>query len=373
MLASWNRLLGGPRYPIDPAWIGETPLVASQVLLDLLDLKLATLLQWLGSRLERRSDPHWPLAPAADVLSADVAIVAAPETERGWDLCWVEFQTFTSLVSMMYTLHRASAEIWPELSDLAFWRTPSPRQDWLDATRRWMAPEPGSILLENKPWAQPTRHDFEAAHRWFGVTVTEPESLRAQGGRLERLSDDGRWLAVPHVANRLIPYEAASRAELENLLSSVHVSWNSHPVWYDRINKGLMPALPLSGRERCVRADRWRELGLPAEALVAKPCRGYAGRGVALNLSASELDALECSADWIVQPRFSPMPLLKARDGAPLYGEIRYVVALPNDGTAPWTVCRLARMTRGPFASAAGWTGAAGEGAVPVYGPPLHN
>jgi len=43
---------------------------------------------------------------------------------------------------------------------------------------------------------------------------------------------------------------------------------------------------------------------------------------------------------------------------------------LPKDGAEPWIVCRLARMTRGPMASANGWSGLPGEGAVPVYAPP---
>jgi hypothetical protein len=370
MLAAWGRLLGAPRFPIDPGSIGETPLVASQALIDILDGRLSALLGWLEPRLSRRDDPTWPLAPAADVLCADLAIVQAPDTQRGWDLRWVEFQTFTSLVSTIYTLHRASAEVWPELGDLTFWGRLRPGLDWLEATRQWMAPEPGAILLENAPWSQATRPDFEAARHWFGLTVTDPKSLRARSGQLEHCDDSGRWHPVPHVANRLILHEVQQRFELEALLSSVSPSWNSHPAWYYRIDKGALPDLPLPPAERCERGDRWRDLGLPAESLVAKLCHSHSGRGVRLNLDASALDALDSPEDWIVQPRFSPAPQLKARDGAPLYAEIRCIVALRKEGGDPWLVCRLARMTRGTMVSTGSWAGAAGEGAVPVYAPP---
>jgi hypothetical protein len=373
MLAGWHRLLNGPQYPIDASWIGETPLVASRLLIELIDGKLRNLLDFLSPRLARRKDPSWPLAPAADVISVDLAIVRAPETERGWELRWVEMQTFTSLVSMIYTLHRAATDIWPELGALAFWGTLPGNTGWLEATRQWMAPELNSILLENAPWRQPTRHDFEAARHWFGVTVTAPQSLRARSGQLECRDESDRWHPVPHVANRLILHETPARAEVEELLSSVSPGWNSHPAWYYRINKGVMPDLPLPPAERCARADCWRDLGVPAEGLVAKLCQSYAGRGVKLSVNASELDELDSPQSWIVQPRFSPLELLKARDGAPLYGEIRCVIALPGNGSAPWTVCRLARMTRGPLASAANWSGAPGEGAVPVYAPPASN
>ena len=369
LLAEWNRLLGNPRFPVNPHWIGETPLIASPALIARIGRRLEDLLAWIAPRLRRQDDPGWPLAPAADVLSADLAIVLAPEAEGGWDLRWVEMQTFTSLVSMIYTLHRAGAEQWRELNDLAFWDTPN-GEDWLAATRRWMAPEPGAILLENNPWSQPTRHDFEAAAHWFGVTVTEPGALRQRSGRLQRRDENDSWLPVPHVANRLILHETPDRDEIQNLLVSVSPGWNSHPAWFYRIDKGVLPDLPLPSNEKCARGDRWRELGHPAERLVAKACHSYAGRSVRLNVDADTLDGLENPDGWIVQPRFSPAPLLQARDGAPLYGEIRCVLALPQDGAPPWTVCRLARMTRGPFASAASWSGAAGEGAVPLYAPP---
>ncbi len=328
------------------------------------------MLTWLGPKLARQRDADWPLAPAADVLSADLAIVSAPNTERGWDLRWVELQTFTSLVSLIYTLHRAGAELWPELNGLAFWGKPPNGSDWLSATKAWMAPEPGSILLEQDPWSQPTRADFEATRHWFGVTVTEPSALRQRGDGLERIDENGCATPVAHIANRLILHEAAQADAVKQMLSSAHVSWHSHPAWYYRINKGVMPHLPLPEGQRCARGDHWRDLGLPANALVAKACQSYAGKSVLLNPDADALDGLGDPKNWVVQPRFSSAPLLQARDGAPLHGEIRCVIALPRDGTVPWVVCRLARMTRGPMASANGWSGLPGEGAVPVYAPP---
>lgn len=370
MLASWVRLLNQPRFPIDPGWIGETPLVASQTLIKRLDQRLSDLVGWLGPRLSRQADPAWPLAPAADVLSADLAIVLAPESEFGWELRWVELQTFTSLVSTIYTLHRAATQLWPELDAMTFWSGLPDGRDWLEATRMWMAPERGSILLENAPWSQFTRPDFEAAQHWFGLTVTDPESLRARSGQLEFSDAHGHRRHVPHIANRLILHEAAAPAELAQLLSSVSPSWNSHPAWYYRVDKGVMPDLPLAPVERCARGDRWRDLGLPAEALVAKAFHSRSGRGVRLSLDADALDGLETPKAWMVQPRFSPAPLLKARDGAPLYGEIRCILALPEDGE-PWLVTRLVRLTRGPLASASSWSGAPGEGAVPLYAPPV--
>lgn len=370
MQAAWARLLDGPRFPVEAGWIGETPLIASADLIGRLDDRIAALVGWLGPRLSRRDDPDWPLAPAADVLSADLAIVEAPDRPGGWDLRWVELQTFTSLLSTIYTLHRAACEVWPELEARAFWSTPPGGRDWLDATRAWMAPDPDSILLEHDPWAQPTRPDFEAARRWFGVTPVDPRVLRLAGGRLDRASDDGTRRPVRHIANRLILHEAANPESARRLLAAAPVTWNSHPAWYYRVDKGVMPDLPLPPSERCARGDRWRTLDLPPEALVAKACHSHSGRAVKLHLGADGLDALDNPTGWIVQPRFTPRPLREARDGHPLYGEIRCILALPAAGEAPWLVCRLVRMTRGPFTSTASWSGAPGEGAVPLYAPP---
>ena len=365
MRASWIGLLGTPRFPVDWGWIGEIPLVGSQALVDRIDDRLRMLVGWLGPRLKRQDDPVWPLAPAADVLTADLAIVAAPESEAGWDLRWVEIQTFTSLVSTIYTLHRAAADVWPELEALAFWGRAE--RDWLAATKAWMAPAAGSILLETAPWSQPTRPDFEAAARWFGVAVTDTKALRARASTLERCDEDGRWHAVPHVANRVILHEAPARAALQRLLARAAPTWNSHPAWYYRVDKAVMPELPLPPAERCARGNHWRELGMPPETLVAKASHSHSGRAVRLNLDSDALDALDAS--WIVQPRFEPMPLITARDGAALYGEIRCVMAL-RDGKNPWLACRLVRLNRGPMTSTGAWSGAPGEGAAPLYAPP---
>ncbi len=297
-----------------------------------------------------------------------MAFIAAPETESGWDLRWVEFQTFTSLISTMYTLHIAATEVWPELNELAFWNR-SRHHDWLSSVRQWMAPEKGSILLENAPWSQPTRTDFEAAQHWFNVEVTGPELLRAQHGRLEIFGETGRWRPVPHVANRLILHEATNRTDVERILSSVSTGWNSHPIWYYRVDKGLLPELPLPASEKCAYGHRWRELGLAPGALVAKARHSHSGKGVTLSPSADALDNLAEPEGWIVQPRFSPAPLTIARDGAPLFGEIRSVMAL-GPGGDPWTVCRLVRLSREPMLSTSRWSGAPGEGAVLLYAPP---
>jgi hypothetical protein len=365
MRAAWIRLLGDPRFPVELGWIGEIPLIGSQALIDRIDDRLRTLVAWLAPRLRRQDDPVWPHAPAADVLTADLAIVAAPETEAGWDLRWVEIQTFTSLVSTIYTLHHAAAEVWPELAALAFWG-PEER-DWLAAAQTWMAPAADSILLESAPWSQPTRTDFEAAAHWFGLAVTDPQELRARGAVLERRGEDGHWHAVPHVANRVILHEAPARAELQRLLARVTPTWNSHPAWYYRIDKAVMPELPLPPAERCARGRHWRELGLPPETLVAKAAHSHSGRAVRLALDRDALDALD--ANWIVQPRFAPMPLVTARDGVALYGEIRCVMAL-HAGRDPWLACRLVRLNRAPVTSTSAWSGAPGEGAVPLYEPP---
>src|SRR5690348_11432828 len=156
-----------------------------------------------------------------------------------------------------------------------------------------MAPEPGSILLEQDPWSQPTRADFEAACHWFGLSVTEPQDLRLRGGRLEHIDEEGRAMPVPHIANRLILHEATDAGAVKQMLSRAAVSWHSHPAWYYRINKGVMPELPLPEGQRCARGDNWRELGLPAAALVAKACQSYAGKSVLLNPSADALDTLD--------------------------------------------------------------------------------
>ncbi|MFK4706096.1 hypothetical protein ABIC83_002935 [Roseateles asaccharophilus] len=372
--ASWLRTVGSERAPMPLTQIAESPLVMSERLHSEVNARVADLCTWIQSKVaagEWASDPRWPGVDAPDALAADLAIVHDPESPDGWGLRWVEFQAFHSLAASLYGIHLAALEEWPQLAGMAPFELPAGSTDWLQATRDWIAPTPAGVLLEHAPYAQGTAFDLVAASKLWGLDLVEPGDLRTVDGRLQR-GDRGAWEDVPHVFNRLILHEDTAWNRTQEVLSAGNATWRGHPAWFERIHKGLLPELPSASRERCARADRWRELGLPASALVLKSTLSWGGAAVRLDVTEEELDALAAQAeskDWIVQPRFTSYPVSTASDGTPVHAELRCLIAL-EPGKQPWLAGRLARLFRTGTASAKAWTGKPGEGMAPVYAPP---
>jgi hypothetical protein len=117
--------------------------------------------------------------------------------------------------------------------------------------------------------------------------------------------------------------------------------------------------------------QNWRELGLPAHALVAKPALGLGGQGVLMQPSAEELDALsatEPAGSWLVQRRLRPLTFKENADGMPLQIEIRLMLDC-SAGQPIRLMNRLGRVSRcGQIANVAHLQGVAGEGVALLLG-----
>lgn len=368
--SAWMSAVGNPQSPLPEYCIAEAPFVMSEQLHSRLGICLAQVYHWLKKKLNSghwQQDSDWPGVCYPDVLAIDVAITHEPKSPDGWGVNLVEFQAFHSVAVTVYGLHLAWTAQHSWLQDMAPYALPQGTDDWLTQTRDWCAPAQ-SILLERQPLSQPTAFDLLATSRLFNLTLTEPQQLHAVNGRLYRTCEN-RNIEVEHILNRLILSDAPRHGEIRKLITSTKARWSGHPAWFGRINKGLLPEVPVPAHQRSVRADRWYETGLHAADLVLKSALSWGGTDVHLHVTEQQLKTLKNPEKWIVQPRFQMFPVATARDGAPLYSEIRCLLAISSEHP-PWIVSRFARVVRKPLASLSTWTGLAGEGLAPVYAPP---
>ena len=370
--ASVHKALGEPEAAMPPRYIGETPLVMSERLDAEVTRRAAMLRDWVFEQHAAgrwRDDPVWGDIGPPDCLCVDLAIVRDDAAPDGWGVRWVEFQTFLSIAATVHALHVAACAEWPVLAGLRHWdRSARFGDDWLAASRHWMAPHAHGILLEHAPRAQGSAFDLYGSARLWGLSVVDTADVRIQGDVLQACVA-GEWRDVPLAVNRLILPEERDPPAMARALSRARVAWRNHPAWFDRVHKGVLPELALAPDERCAPAARWRTLGVAADRLVLKAVDSWGGADVLLNVDERHLDQLADPQRWMVQPRFEALPLMTARDGAPLFGELRLMLALEPDGRS-WVVARMARVSRGPMASAAHWAARPGEGIVPLYAPP---
>jgi hypothetical protein len=364
--ASWPTVF--PCVAVSPAarLLSGVPLVASPELLAEIDERVAEMHCWLTPLLNQGADGH--RLPTLDVLALDLAVVAAPELARGWDLRWVEFQAFSSLLATVYGLQQAHAHLWPELAGCPAWSPVPGGSDWVSRTKGWLAPRAHSVLIEDRPQEQTTSFDFAAGETLWGYQIVDAADVRVVEGAMEHRTADGDWAPVGHASNRVILHQAESPEALSQMLERATVRWHSHPSGYYRIHKGLLPDLPLRPAERCARADNWKSLGLPPEALALKAIGSYGGADVNLHVTADALESLRHPEEWIVQPKYSPLPLFQSAAGA-IFGEIRCMVLL-KEGEQPWIAGRLVRLAGGEKISLGRQLGAEGEGLSVLHSPP---
>lgn len=366
--ASWLKVLPGVTKALPSKLASGVPLVASRELLSQLDKRVDEMHRWLKPRLggltAGGSDE-----PLLDVLALDLAIVEDLSEPLGWGLRWVEFQAFSSALATVGGLHRAHTLLWPELEACPPWNAVPGGANWAEYCKTWLAPRENSVLLEDRPDEQSTGFDFAAAKVLWGLPIVDTADVRVTAGEMSRQAQDGTWKDVSHVSNRVILHKAENAHALADLLATATVSWHSHPSGYYRINKGLMPDLPMRPEERCARADQWRSLGLLPSALALKAVESHAGVDVNLHVTEEVLNSLEAPESWIVQPKYKPLPLFESSTGEPIFGEIRCMVLL-RAGAAPWLAGRFARLSGGEKVSVSSQLGAEGEGITVLHSPP---
>lgn len=376
----WAQLAATSHVPADPVLFSEWPLIASQRLQDKLTQRVEALCAVLQPKLraELMQAQGWQQASAADVLTVDYAIVFDEENDaEAWDIRLVEFQAFTSLLTMGYRLHQVHTQLWPQLADCPPWQTSDQDQDWLQICRPWLAGGEHPALLEYQPWQRGTLFDLHATSVLWNLPIIEPHQIEIDTkGRLIS-NQDGKRTQHDKVLNRLILSELDDGEQdgrrdgrrFTHQLQSAHVAWHSHPAWYFLVHKGLASEIKIPFEPMNVRGHQWRDVNLPAHHLVAKNIFSCGGKDLRIGPSAQELDSLDQAENWLIQPRYRPYPVMTNNAGEKVYAEIRLIVQL-NESMQPWIAMQIVRMYCAEQASASFFQGREGEGANILHRPP---
>jgi hypothetical protein len=206
------------------------------------------------------------------------------------------------------------------------------------------------VLLELHPERQKTLPDFRLTERLWGVRTVDAASVIRHGRELwyER---DGKPRRIRRIYSRIVPEELeAKRIELPfRFTDELDVEWAGHPNWYFRWSKHSLPWLShLAVPEAHLLSDLERipdDLG----AWVLKPLFGYAGSGVKVDVSASDVAAVpnEHRSQVMLMRKVAYEPLIATTDGQMSKAEVRLMLVwLPGDA-APTPLTTLARLSQG--------------------------
>lgn len=221
-------------------------------------------------------------------------------------------------------------------------------------------------LIEVDPTHQKTRSDFRSLELLIGLQTLDIRSL-VKKDRTLFYEKDGALVQLRRVFNRAIV------DELDDLgvtlpfawTDDLDVEWAGHPNWYFRISKAVMPWLRHASVPTTVFLNNVEKMPDDLTEFVLKPLFSFAGKGVILSPTLSDIDAIpvENRHLFVLQERVTYTPCIATPFGDNKV-EIRVMLIWPDASAAPIPVMSLARTGRGVLMGARyntdPWTGSSG-------------
>jgi len=189
------------------------------------------------------------------------------------------------------------------------------------------------VLMEIHPLEQKTLPDFVVTERITGIRTICITEIEKEGKQLF-YRREGRRIPIHRIYNRVIVDELQRKAVTPpfRFTDELDVEWAGHPNWFFRISKFSLPHL----KHPCV-PRTWFLDKLPAwpddlENYVLKPLYSFAGLGVVVGPSLSDLQSIprERHHDYILQERLRFAPVIETPHG-PTQAEIRILYIWPGD------------------------------------------
>lgn len=222
-------------------------------------------------------------------------------------------------------------------------------------------------LMEVDPHTQKTRTDFIAMERLIGLQTVNIRSVRRDGNNLVGQLADGSYRLLRRIYNRAIIDELDEMGiNLDfEWNEALNVEWAGHPNWYFRMSKFVMPFLSHPSVPTTFFLDRIDTLPSDLSQYVLKPLYSFAGKGVNVTPTESDITAISPSerSQWILQEKVRYASCIATPFGNNKV-EIRVMLIWLDDQAAPLPVMSLARTGRGALMGAryntAPWTGSSG-------------
>ncbi|NBU35180.1 MAG: hypothetical protein EBS35_01205 [Bacteroidetes bacterium] len=225
------------------------------------------------------------------------------------------------------------------------------REDYLSLLEKTLLaslPPEEVILLELFPHKQKTRIDFVLAKEHFGIeTVCLTKIVKKDRNLFYQ--KNGKLQKISRIYNRVILDELATYKDLDlsfHFTEEVDVSWVSHPNWFFRISKYLLPLL--SGKyipESYFLSDY--DLQKSAiDQYVLKPLYSFAGSGVDLHPTKEKLYNILEKDQYLMQRKIKYEPVIESLDGK-VKAEVRLMYLWDKTKSRPTLATNITRLSRG--------------------------
>ncbi|MGN8057081.1 hypothetical protein ACTJKN_12460 [Pedobacter sp. 22163] len=208
-------------------------------------------------------------------------------------------------------------------------------------------PEEVALMDVDAP-NQKTAIDFFVTQKMLGIKILALEDIKKVGKQLF-YEEDGKKIQLKRIYNRLIFDEVANNTEIfKNSFDpreELDVEWVTHPNWFYRISKYTMPFLKSEFVPETRFLNEVKVIPKDLENYVLKPLFSFAGMGVIIDVSETDVTNIKDPENWILQRKVNYEPAVQAPDGG-VKAEIRMMYLWP-DGGEPQLCINLARLSKG--------------------------
>ncbi len=203
------------------------------------------------------------------------------------------------------------------------------------------------VLLELHPKTQKTGIDFALTKEELGI---KPVCITEVHRELDDLYyiREGVETPIYRIYNRVIFDELLSHKDLRlnfDLTNKVDISWVTHPDWFFKISKHILPKLKHTYVPKSYFVPDFPS-SEKLENYVLKPLYSFAGKGVIINPSFEDLDKLEDPKQYILQAKKKYASIFKDKNGEMAKAEIRLLYTWMPGQDKPELQMNLVRMTK---------------------------
>ena len=243
----------------------------------------------------------------------------------------IELQGFPSLYAFQYLLGKHYQKTY-ELSACDYLPNRMKDLDFLNIFFRTVVgkhdPE-NVVLLEIHPEQQKTYCDFLATKKLINIEPVCVTKVRKKGSEYF-YEKNGKWIPIYRIYNRVI-FDEWQRKNIHSEIDYLNVDsieWITHPNWYYRISKFILPYL---NHPSVPKSYFLSEIPnhLDLSQFVLKPLYSFAGLGVKVDVTADDINSIPNNEkdDYILQQKVEYAPVIQTPD-EPAKTEVRVMFML---------------------------------------------
>ncbi len=211
-------------------------------------------------------------------------------------------------------------------------------------------PAENVVLLEIFPRQQKTRIDFFCTEEYIGIKMVCLTELTREGRKLYYLNN-GKKTEIKRIYNRIIfddlqqqTPEVQKKGQI--LFEDLDLDWVPHPNWFYRISKYTLPLIRHPYVPATYYLNQVKQIPADLENYVLKPLFSFAGQGVVIDVSQSDIDRVKDPENWILQRKVKYADAIQTPD-IPAKAEIRVFYFWKDGATRPVPTNNLGRLSKG--------------------------